>query len=110
MHFQIFPVAEASINTLMNSIDRVIINPLILFLFACALVFFIYGVAKYILSPGNEEVRKTSKSHMLWGIIGMFIMISSLMLMRLIINTLNVSTVQVNTKGEITVQKIPVGK
>jgi uncharacterized membrane protein YdjX (TVP38/TMEM64 family) len=92
MKFEIIPRAEASVTTLMNSINRVIINPLIVLLFALAVVYFIYGLARYLLSPDNEEIRKTSKSHMLWGIIGMFIMVSVFGIMNLIMNTLGVPT------------------
>ena len=106
MHFQFISTAEASVVTLMNSIDRVIINPLIMLVFACALVFFLFGVAKYVLNPESEEVRKTSKSHMLWGVLGMFIMVSVFFIMNLITRTLGESKIQINNKGEITVQKV----
>lgn len=90
MNFEIIPKAEASVVTLMKSINRVILNPLIIFLFALAVVYFIYGLARYLLSPDNEEVRKSSKSHMLWGIVGMFIMISVFGILSIIMNTLGV--------------------
>jgi uncharacterized membrane protein YdjX (TVP38/TMEM64 family) len=92
MNFEIIPRAEASVQTLMNSISRVILNPLIVLLFALAIVYFVYGLAQYLLSPDNEEIRKTSKSHMLWGIIGMFIMVSVFGIINLIMNTLGVPT------------------
>ncbi len=90
MNFDIIPKAEASVVTLMKSINRVLINPLIVLLFALAVVYFIYGLVRYLLSPDNEEVRKSSKSHMLWGIIGMFIMISVFGILSIIMNTLGV--------------------
>jgi predicted PurR-regulated permease PerM len=88
MILQIIPIAEASTATLMASINRVIINPLIGFLMALAVAYFIYGVVRYLLSPENEEIRKTSKSQMLWGIIGLFIMISVFGIMNFILNSL----------------------
>jgi len=90
MKFEIIPKAEASVTSLMNSINKVIINPLIVLLFSLAVVYFIYGLLQYLLSPDNEEIRKTSKSHMLWGIVGMFIMVSVFGIMNLITNTLGV--------------------
>lgn len=94
--FQFIPVAEASVQTLVKSINRVIVNPLIYMLFALATVYFIYGLAKYLLSPDNEQIKKTSKSHMLWGIIGMVIMLSVFGIMNLILNTLGESRIKVN--------------
>lgn len=93
--FQIIPVAEATITTLMNSVNKVIINPLIIFLFALAIVYFMYGLAKYLLAPDDEELRKTSKQHMLWGIFGMFIMVAVFGIMNLIITTLDVKGIKV---------------
>ena len=99
MNFSIIPTAEASVETLMKSIDRVIINPLIVLLFALAVVYFIYGLARYLLSPDNEEVRKSSKAQMLWGIIGMFIMVSVFGILSLIMNTLGVKDIKINSNN-----------
>jgi predicted PurR-regulated permease PerM len=96
MNFQIIPVAEASVTTLMMSINRVIINPLITLLFALAVVYFVYGLAKFLLSPDNEELRKTSKQHMLWGIFGMFIMIAVFGVLNLVLKTLGEDRIQIN--------------
>jgi hypothetical protein len=89
MNLGIVPVAEASIQSLMNSISKVIIDPLIVLLFSIAVVYFIYGLAQYLLSPDNEEVRKASKAHMLWGVIGMFIMVGAYGIINIIINTIS---------------------
>jgi len=83
------PTAEATIKTLMTSINKVIIDPLVIFIFALAMVYFIYGLAKYLLSQDNEEVRKASKSHMIWAVVGMFIMFSVYGIMHIIVNTLS---------------------
>jgi hypothetical protein len=87
MNLGIISKAEASVDTLLNNINKVIINPLIGFLFALAMVYFIYGVTRYLLSPDNEEVRKESRSQMLWGIIGMFIMVSVFGIIHLVQDT-----------------------
>jgi len=89
MNLVFIPVAEASVKTLMNSISTVIIDPLIGLLFSLAVVYFIYGLAQYLLNPESEEVRKSSKTHMLWGIIGIFIMVSVYGIIDIIINTLS---------------------
>lgn len=105
MTFEIFPVAYASIGTLMNSINKVIINPLIVLVFAVALVYFVYGVMQFVLNGANEEARKLGKSHMLWGLIGIFIMVAVFGIMRLIMNTLGVNNIKVPDSGTITITK-----
>ncbi len=97
MNFEIIPTAEASVASLMKAIDKVIINPLIVLLFALAVVYFIYGLARYLLSPDNEEIRKSSKSHMVWGVIGMFIMVSVFGILSMILNTLGETNIKVDS-------------
>ena len=106
MDFQIFPVAEASVTTLMQSISRVIINPLITFLFALAVIYFIYGLAKYLLTPDNEELKNTSKQHMLWGIFGMFIMIAVFGILNILLKTLGEEKIKIQNNGDYTVGKM----
>ncbi|MDE2031290.1 MAG: hypothetical protein KGI58_03485 [Patescibacteria group bacterium] len=100
MSFSIFPVAEANVVSLVRSVERVVINPIIFFLFAVAMAYFLYGLAQYLLSPDNEEVHKKSKSHMLWGIIGLFIMVSVFGIMQMILNTFGDTNIQLNGNGD----------
>lgn len=104
----IIPTAEATVTTLMQSINKVIINPLIIFMFACAMVYFLYGLSQYILSPGNEEVHKKSKSIMLWGVIGLFIMTAVFAIMRIILNTVGETKIKINDNGDYIVEKIDI--
>lgn len=106
MIFEIIPKAEASVVTLMKSVNNVIINPLIFLIFALALVYFLYGLLKYLLSPDNEEIRKSSKSHMLWGIIGMFIMVSVFGIMTLLLNTVGESRIKIENNGSYTIENM----
>lgn len=97
------PTAEASAVTLMASINRVILNPIIGLLFALATVVFLYGLVRYLMSPGNEEIRKTNKQHMLWGIIGMFIMISVFGIMKIILNTVGERNIKIEKTGDYSI-------
>ncbi|MEK7586158.1 MAG: hypothetical protein AAB477_02945 [Patescibacteria group bacterium] len=100
---EFLPHAEASARTLVESIDRVIINPIIFFLFAAAMAYFLYGVVQYLLSPGNEEVKKTSKSHMLWGVVGLFIMVAVFGIEKLILSTLGDNKIKINNNGDFVI-------
>jgi len=105
MHFiiGITPVAEASVDTLMTSINRVIINPIIYFLFALALAYFLYGIAEYLLNPGNEEIRKKSKTQMFTGVLGLFIMVAVFGIMNLILNTVGEKRIKLQDTGNYAV-------
>jgi|GEM_PF-361108 len=56
-------------------IIRSILNPLVPFLVALAVVAFIYGVVMFTFSDGGDK-KEEAKKFMFWGIIGLFIMIS----------------------------------
>jgi hypothetical protein len=103
MSIEIFPIAEADVVTLMKSINRVIINPVIFFLFAVAMVYFLWGVAQYFLSPDSTEVRAKSKAQMIWGIIGLFIMVAVFGIMQVVVNTFGITNVKIQNNGDYAV-------
>ena len=57
-------------------IVRDILDQVIILLIAFAVVFFLYGIVKYIGSTDDEENRSKAKSIMIYGIIGLFVMVS----------------------------------
>ena len=61
-------------------------------MFALALVYFLYGVFIFIRNADNEDVRDTGKSHMVWGVVGLFIMVSVYAILRIVIGTVGVSS------------------
>ena len=60
---------------LISNIKVYILNPIIGFMFAVAVVMFIYGIVEYIWSADNEEKVEVGKKHMIWGIVGIFVML-----------------------------------
>lgn len=74
-----------------GKVDTLIINPLILFLFALAIVYFLYGVLEFIMNQENEEKKTSGKSHMIWGIIGITIMLGVWTILGIVLNTLNIN-------------------
>ncbi|HCI04442.1 TPA: hypothetical protein DEW47_00465 [Patescibacteria group bacterium] len=72
-----------------NFVDKIkvyILNPIIGFMFAVAIVVFIYGIVEYMLGGDNEDRRKDGAKHMTWGVIGIFVMISVFGIMNVIID------------------------
>jgi uncharacterized membrane protein YidH (DUF202 family) len=90
--------ASESMDQFMNNVDKLIINPLILLLFALAVVYFIYGLLEFLLNSENDEKKTTGKTHMLWGVIGMTIMMGVFMLMNIILNTFNIQGINVEQR------------
>lgn len=80
-------VAYADVDSFIENVNEEIINPLILLLFALALAYFLYGVFEFISNQSNDEKKTTGKSHMLWGVIGLTIMMSVWAILGLLLNT-----------------------
>lgn len=85
--------ADTDIAGLVKRVNQYILNPFIGLLFAVALAYFIYGVFEFLANADSEDARTTGKSHMLWGIIGMFIMMGVFGIMQIVINTLGITGV-----------------
>jgi hypothetical protein len=82
--------AAGNVDQLIANINKYIVNPFIGFLFVLATILFLVGVARYYLA-GSPEDRSIGHKHMIWGLTGMFIMISVFGIMKIIINTFGIN-------------------
>lgn len=69
--------AIISINEVITKLVDNIIQPLVSLLFAVALVFFLWGMFKFLFHRDDAKEQEQGKQHMLYGVIGMFIMLSA---------------------------------
>ena len=79
----------------LKNVNSEIVNPLITLLFALAVVYFLYGVFEFISNQENEENKTTGKSHMLWGVIGITIMMGVWAILNMILSTINIPPSQI---------------
>jgi succinate dehydrogenase/fumarate reductase cytochrome b subunit len=76
--FLSFNIASADkVDEFIQKLNEHILNPLISLLFVCAFVVFLYGVVEFIWNANNEQERSRGAQHILWGVIGMVVMISA---------------------------------
>ena len=80
--------APTNVTSLLNNISAVIINPMIYMLFTAGFIVFIWGLVQFVAHLDNEEARSTGGKHMLWGIIGMVIMVGVGGVVNIIQNTI----------------------
>ncbi|MEK7471409.1 MAG: hypothetical protein AAB623_02050 [Patescibacteria group bacterium] len=88
--------ASTSLNGFIANVDNMIINPIIGLLFALAVVYFLYGVFEFLSNQENEEKKTTGKSHMMWGIVGITIMMGVWTILSIVLNTLGISKSQID--------------
>lgn len=82
-----------SIGPLLNKISDVILNPLIILLFAIAFLYFLWGIFQMVSSAGSEDAREIGRKNMFWGIIGMFIMVSVYGILNIVLSTFGINNV-----------------
>jgi TRAP-type C4-dicarboxylate transport system permease small subunit len=67
--------------------NEVILFPIITLLIAVALLVFIWGCFQYIAGAANPATRTEGQKHIMWGIIGMFVMLTAYAILTIAANT-----------------------
>ena len=78
-------VAEAS--SFVAKVNEFILFPLIYLLMSVAFLVFLWGCAQYIFGADNDQARAQGRKHILWGIVGLFIMVSAWSILGLVAGT-----------------------
>jgi len=64
-----------------------VIDPIMLLVFAVGLLIFVFGLVEFLYGLNAEtDARERGKKHMLWGMVGMFIMVIASAIVLIIIN------------------------
>lgn len=63
------------LSRLLNYILSELINPALFLLLAVAVIVFIYGIIEMMAGAANDKKREDGRRHLMWGIIGLFIML-----------------------------------
>lgn len=75
-------------DTILKNISTNIVGPLIYLVMALAVIYFLWGVVVFIKNADNSDKREEGYRQMIWGIVGLFIMLSARGLIRIILSTL----------------------
>lgn len=74
---------------ILENIKTFILNPIIGLLFAVALVLFLYGWVEYLYQGKVGENRDQAVQNIIWGVVGMAIMVSVYGIMTIITGTID---------------------
>jgi hypothetical protein len=75
-----------------NNVTSLILNPLILLLFAIALLIFFWGLVQFINSETADNKREEGKQKLIWGVVGLFVMFSAYGIIHFILDTFGISS------------------
>ena len=84
---------------LILKINNVIVNPIIILMFSFALVAFLWGVRGYVTNADNTEARMKGSQQILWGILGMGMMVTAFAIQRIVIQTFGIHNDPVTNKN-----------
>lgn len=80
--------ADQTVESLVVKISVLFINPLIIFMFVLAFLYFLYGAYEYFIQNATDTgAQQKGKDHMIYGIIGLVIMMSVYGIINIILRT-----------------------
>ena len=85
-----FAATIEPVTTLVNNISKFILMPLVYGMFGIATLVFVWGVRGFIGSADDAEARGKGAQQMLWGILGMTVMIGAVVLKNIIEGTVKI--------------------
>ncbi len=65
-----------------------IVNPIVMLMFAVAIIIFVWGIVEMLMHGDDSTAREKGRNHMLGGIVGIVIMVSAWGIVHFISNTL----------------------
>lgn len=80
------PGVEEAFN-FVGDVNDIILYPLIMLLTAIAFLVFMYGCFEYIANANNPAARETGRSHIMWSLVGMFVMLMAYGILAVAANT-----------------------
>ena len=75
---------------LLDRIKMYVIDPVLVVIFTLGLLLFFVGIVEFLWSLKSGEVKSEGKQHMVYGLVGMLIMVSVYGIINLIVNTLQI--------------------
>ena len=85
--------ADPKFQDLLSYVSCIISGSVIPLIFALAMVMFIWGVVQYVINNDEEAKREKGKQFMIWGIIGLTVMIGVWGLVKIVGTTFGIEYV-----------------
>lgn len=76
------------VDTILTKVNNVIIVPIVSLLFAVAFLVLVWGIFEYLIRQNDPEARAQGGRHIMFGVIGMTIMVSAWGIINFIIKSI----------------------
>ncbi len=79
------------VKELLGKVNEYIVNPIIMLAFAVAMVVFFWGLFQFIATETSDAKRDEGKKKILYGLLGIFIMLTVKGIIKLVLTTFGIS-------------------
>jgi ABC-type phosphate transport system permease subunit len=90
----------------------VVVEPLLFLIFGLAFIMFIWGVFEFIRDSEESKGREQGKQNIIWGAVGMVIMVSAFGIINIIMGTFGITKTpkqtEIDNRFDATIQGIDV--
>lgn len=102
------PVTAFAQTSVEGFVERLIgiLNSVIPFIIALAVIWFLWGVAQFVMSAGDEDARKKGRDQIIWGLVGLTVIFAFWGLVNIVLGSFDLSgktqptnPPQINTKA-----------
>lgn len=91
------PTSNKTVGDLFSHVTCLIYKTIIPMFFALAMAMFLWGVVQYVINEGDEGKREKGKQFMVWGIIGLTVMVTVWALVAVLGSTFGFNTSTIPT-------------
>lgn len=76
----------------MAKVYDAIVNPILLLLIVAAGAYFLWGLAQFVMNTDDAGAREEGKRKIIWGLIGLTIMVSVQAILDIVLGTFDIDT------------------
>ncbi len=91
---------QSKLKATVNLLNSIVVNPLLALLFGAGLIVFLFGMAEFFFNldvRGDLHAKESGRNHMIWGLVGMFIMVCAWSIVQVIAGTVGNPLPNLNT-------------
>lgn len=83
-------MGTSALSAFICKVVSLLIQPLIVLIVTAGVAYFIYGIAVYMWNAEKGDQRAKGTQHILWGVIGIVIMVAVVGILQIVLNTFQV--------------------